>query len=421
MVQRHGKSFAFSGAMATSDPEVVKTLLTHRPHTHLRSRWYQLVRTVFPGLRGLLFVDDADWRPHAVAMMPGFKRSHVDGFSTFVHGLTTDALARWSGRPPADLADELRHVGRALFIKAACGLGPEDREGRALGEALADWLDESEAPNTRLDQVGMGLREVLRFFINRRHTSRAAKVVRRRIARLVQAQGWRRPVDDDVPDPSWVAGLARAGSEDRAIADELMHLYWAFDALAFSFTACVLELSRHPDLASRVAEELQEWGSASGRSVPSRPDFPQIPLTQAFILEVLRCHPATWTVARRLGEPMVVAGRTWPKGSEALILMSALQRNPEVFDRPHEFDPDRWLRDPDLSRSFAFVPFLRGPRKCVGRHLAETALTAFVAAVAAEFAVQVRPDHGRMTEFAVSRFADPLALTVSRRSPATAA
>jgi cytochrome P450 len=68
-----------------------------------------------------------------------------------------------------------------------------------------------------------------------------------------------------------------------------------------------------------------------------------------------------------------------------------LHRDPQYFDAPLEFDPDRW-EEMDSSRTPAYFPFGAGPHACIGGQLALTEAQLVLAALAAEFDFDVS-DH----------------------------
>lgn len=51
----------------------------------------------------------------------------------------------------------------------------------------------------------------------------------------------------------------------------------------------------------------------------------------------------------------------------------AFLTNPEHFENPHEFEPERWEKD-DSKHKLPLVSmiFSGGPRSCTGKHLAMT-------------------------------------------------
>ena len=55
----------------------------------------------------------------------------------------------------------------------------------------------------------------------------------------------------------------------------------------------------------------------------------------------------------------------------------------EIFPRPFEFDPDRWLNPqggtPEMKE--AYMPFSRGSRMCIGTHLATMELKMILASI----------------------------------------
>jgi cytochrome P450 len=60
-----------------------------------------------------------------------------------------------------------------------------------------------------------------------------------------------------------------------------------------------------------------------------------------------------------------------------------LQRDPAVYPRPEDFDPDRWATDRStLTQRPSFVPFGGGRRQCIGDVFAMTELVVVLATIA---------------------------------------
>ncbi|KAI4963943.1 hypothetical protein ZWY2020_008640 [Hordeum vulgare] len=86
-----------------------------------------------------------------------------------------------------------------------------------------------------------------------------------------------------------------------------------------------------------------------------------------------------------------VDGHLVPAGTTAMVNQWAMSRDPEVWDAPLEFRPERFLAGgeaPDVSVLGAdgrLVPFGSGRRSCPGKSLAMTTVTAWMAALLQEF------------------------------------
>lgn len=81
---------------------------------------------------------------------------------------------------------------------------------------------------------------------------------------------------------------------------------------------------------------------------------------------------------RETHEPWTAGGYEIPAGTQMLIQGYAMHRNPEYWQKPEEFIPERFLPGGEnlaAKNPYAFVPFGAGARMCVGY----------------KFALQVRP------------------------------
>lgn len=97
---------------------------------------------------------------------------------------------------------------------------------------------------------------------------------------------------------------------------------------------------------------------------------------RAVVTESLRLYPPAWVMSRRAARPVVVAGQPVPEGALAIISPWQLHRRANVFVRPDEFDPGRFLASPPPRQGY--LPFGAGPRLCIGREVALAEMTAVI-------------------------------------------
>ena len=118
-------------------------------------------------------------------------------------------------------------------------------------------------------------------------------------------------------------------------------------------------------------------------------------------------HPISLGVMRETGVDIEVelsdgkGPAIIPAGTQVQVLLYALHHDPEFWEDPHTFDPERWLLSDNVSAKStfsgkkgvreAFVPFLDGKRQCEGRFLAELEFTIFMFELLRKHSVSV-PD-----------------------------
>jgi cytochrome P450 len=100
------------------------------------------------------------------------------------------------------------------------------------------------------------------------------------------------------------------------------------------------------------------------------------------VRETLRLHPAGVISPREAARDIEVGGYTIRKGTLVLWSAHLSGRDPDVWNDPLRFDPDRFLDmtpDQRTSAEAAWVPFGGGRRTCIGFALAEMELTLLIA------------------------------------------
>jgi cytochrome P450 len=166
-----------------------------------------------------------------------------------------------------------------------------------------------------------------------------------------------------------------AGHETTANA-----LAWAWYLLALHPEA---EVRLHSELASVLAGRTAGWD-----------DVPALRFTRAVIEEAMRLYPPVPILSRECLADDVIRGRPVPKGSIMMVVPWLLHRHELLWERPHEFVPERFLPDwPRRHAKFAYVPFSAGPRICLGAAFALNEAVICLATLAQAFALRIPPGH----------------------------
>ncbi|ROT40915.1 cytochrome P450 1A2 [Sodiomyces alkalinus F11] len=147
--------------------------------------------------------------------------------------------------------------------------------------------------------------------------------------------------------------------------------------------SCILFLTKYPDTQRRIQQEL-DLVVGRGR-LPGFDDRPHLPYLERFINEVMRCLPLNpLIIPHKSLRDDVYRGMFIPKGSIVFANATAILTDPAVYQDPHVFDPDRYLRgEPYPPANFGF-----GRRKCPGNFLALASVYIFTATLMAAFNIK---------------------------------
>ena len=156
-------------------------------------------------------------------------------------------------------------------------------------------------------------------------------------------------------------------SDDDICNDLLIFMLAGHDTTATALTYSLWILGHHPDVQDRVAAEAAEIGD---RELTPQ-DVPRLGYTVQVLREALRLQPPAAGVARLATRDIAVAGHRVEAGTIMAVGIYALHRDPALWDRPLVFDPERFSPEASKGRDrWQFLPFIAGPRSCIGEHFA---------------------------------------------------
>lgn len=148
-------------------------------------------------------------------------------------------------------------------------------------------------------------------------------------------------------------------------------MFEGHDTTGLSLSWTIYLLGLYPEVQIKIQEELDSiFGEEKNRDINSE-DIKRMNYMECVIKESLRIFPSVPFIGRDTSEELKIGEYTIPKGTTLYILIDRLQLNPEIFDEPLKFKPDRFEMDNMSNRNpYAYVPFSAGPRGCIGKRFA---------------------------------------------------
>lgn len=128
------------------------------------------------------------------------------------------------------------------------------------------------------------------------------------------------------------------------------------------------ELAKHPEIQEKLRREIVEVMQKHNNELTYEAMLEMTYMDQV-ITETLRLYPALANLQRVSVEDYKVPGMdiTLDKGTTVFIPVKSIHYDPEVYENPNEFKPERFSPDEVLKRHpQSFLGFGDGPRNCIG-------------------------------------------------------
>jgi cytochrome P450 len=333
------------------DPELVWRVLVTDGDSFAPGKWKRRAKRFVGATLNTLSGDEH--RRRRLLLQPALDRRRIPNFAP--------AIARRVERADHQWRDGVR-------IRLRDTLGP-----LSLGIA-GEVLLSTELPPDLSHEFGRVMAAVPRLTPPVPGTvgGRALARVERAVQALIDARRGA-PEQDDL-----LGALLRGGLPERTVRGELIaFLLAAVDEPPSALEAAWYLLGRHPEVEQRLHAELDQGDAGS--------------YLDAVLLETLRLFPPARHIDRCPVRDVQIGAVQVQAGSNVLVSPLVTHADSRVYERPSEFDPDRWLGGRERPRG-AYVPFGAGAHTCLGEPLARAIMTTTLATVARRWRLHVDPD-----------------------------
>jgi len=155
------------------------------------------------------------------------------------------------------------------------------------------------------------------------------------------------------------------GMTDDLIRDQLLTMLIAgHDTSTALLSWALYLLGRHPDAMAKATAEAE---AVLGEATPTPDQLRRLPYLDAVVKETLRLYPPIHVGNRMAGRDMQIDGCPIHKGERVMLSIYLCHRDPEHWEDPDSFRPERFLPGGAETRpALAYIPFGGGPRNCIG-------------------------------------------------------
>lgn len=159
------------------------------------------------------------------------------------------------------------------------------------------------------------------------------------------------------------------------------------DTTSTALTWMLHIFSTHPDVQRKVRQEMLDHigvPTEDNKCHLTYDALNALPYLGACVKELLRLFSPVTATSRVAARDDKILGYDIPKGTQIVLSPAALHRLKSVYgDDAEEFKPERWMDPASFSEevqqsikfvtpdmAWAYVPFLMGPRNCIGSKFA---------------------------------------------------
>jgi len=128
-------------------------------------------------------------------------------------------------------------------------------------------------------------------------------------------------------------------------------------------------LASHPLIQQKLFEDINRFIDCEETIFDSIKNMSYL---DAFLKEILRLFPTGTRIERKAVQNTKLDNILIPKDSYIIIPIYTIHRDPDHFENPNEFIPERFLpENVDKIKPGTYLPFADGPRNCVGMRFAQ--------------------------------------------------
>nr|QZP43636.1 cytochrome P450 CYP6EP1 [Bemisia tabaci] len=176
--------------------------------------------------------------------------------------------------------------------------------------------------------------------------------------------------------------------------------------VAVTVTFCMFEIAHQPDIQEKMFDEIQAMKQETGREI-NYDDLKKLEYIEQVVNETLRKYPADGYMRRICTKPFKIPSTSVvvEENTKLFISTYSIHHDSKYFPEPEKFDPERFSeQNIDKIVPGSYLAFGKGPRACIARHWALTAVKTVVVTLVSNYKLYPCARTQKRIEFDLQRF-----------------
>ncbi len=347
-----------------TDADLFKEILQTRNRTYGKPK--DFIKILETGSDKVLFTAEGDdWLWRRRLMQPAFHRKQVAQFCDAIVAETMKGIADWQDGDRLDIDAQMKLItmmiiGRTMFNVDMAGDSAELYEAyRTIGETLSNRIQTAVRMPMKVPTA------------EHRAFWQSTEIISAALQTIIDDRRQSDEPHNDLLDMMLSMVDVEGGFTENQLIYEMSTIVFAgHETTATTLTWMLYALTQNPAVEEKLLAEIDSV--LAGRT-PSMADLGELPYLNMVLNETMRTLPVARITSRQAAEDDVLTGYQVHKDDYIFINIYGVHMDERYWDEPQKFDPERFSAERSKGRhKWAFLPFLNGPRKCIGEPLSRT-------------------------------------------------
>lgn len=362
--------------IVTQEPKMIEHLLQKNHKNYQKSKMVVDVLGQYIGY-GLLTNNGADWLKQRRLIQPGFSKAKMEALADTIIEETKSVFDNATLDKEFDIYSLMNLMAFRIVAKSLFGASLSDKELVTLCENIT-VVQEIATKELRKPELG--------WFMKLSGELKRAKDISVKLTGTIEdVLTNRKKESGEFNDLLSMLMDARyedtgEGMTDKKMVEEMIIIFLAgHETTANALSWIIYLLDKNPSEKTKLLEEIEQLGDEAF----TVENLVKQSYASACINEGMRLYPPAWATDRITLEDDEFGEYSWKKGTVIITNLIGVHHDPELWDEPEKFMPERFLKSKKLPENY--YPFGAGPRMCIGNHFAMMEMVAVIRHLYANF------------------------------------